>query len=82
MITTMQDCENAIANFNLTGLVRFEVIENSNTLVFQIIRPKFKWFQSLKKKNFAQRYMWFMDFVERNLTLGVSKYFNLVEDTK
>ena len=82
MITTMQDCENAIANFNLTGLVQFEVIENSNTLVFQIIRPKFKWFQPLKKKNFAQRYMWFMDFVERNLTLGVSRYFNLVEDNK
>ena len=77
IINTIQDCEQAMLAFNLTGYAYPNF--TSQSITFQIIKPKFKWFQFIAKRKFAQRYMWFMDFIEKNMTLGIVKLFNLKE---
>lgn len=77
MINTIQDCEQALLVFNLLGDVHFDA--EKFILCFDVLKPKFKLYQFISKRNFAHRYMLFMNFINENMTLGTVKKFNLTE---
>ena len=76
-IATVQDAESVIETFEFEGSVSFNT--DTMSLVFQIIKPKFKWYQFFKKINFSKKYTLFQGFVVKRVILSVSTLFNLVE---
>lgn len=77
MINTIQDCEHTMLKFELLGEVYFDA--EKFILCFDVLKPKFKLYQFISKRNFAHRYMLFMNFINENMTLGTVKEFNLSE---
>lgn len=77
-ISTVKDCYDALTLFNLKGQV---LIDNeTRSLVFTIVRPKFKWHNFIKKAFYKINFKKFASFVYDRVIITIAVFYNFIEE--